>query len=77
MFLHEDRIYYVRQQRWDDINQTPQGNLCVMNKDGSKVQVLIPRVKNYFTVHGDTIYYTDWDDRNRYRAGIDISDISI
>lgn len=77
MFLHEDRIYYVRQQRWDDINQTPQGNLCVMNKDGSKVQVLIPRVKNYFTVHGDTIYYTDWDDRNIYRAGIDISDISV
>ena len=71
MFLHEDRIYYVRQQRWDDINQTPQGNLCVMNKDGSKVQVLIPRVKNYFTVHGDTIYYTDWDDRNIYRAGMD------
>lgn len=71
MFLHEDRIYYVRQQGWDDINQTPQGDLCVMNKDGSKVQVLIPRVKNYFTVHGDTIYYTDWDDRNIYRAGMD------
>ncbi len=69
--LRGDKIYFTRQEGIDEINQTPQGDLCVMNKDGSGLEVVIPKVKNYFKIVGDTIFYTDWDSRAIYRAGID------
>lgn len=71
LWLTDDKIYFVDQIGFDEINQTPQGNLCVMNKDGSNKQVLIENVKNYFIIYDDFIYYTDKATRNTYRSGVD------
>ena len=50
MWLKDDKIYFVEQIGYDQINGTPQGNLSVMNKDGSDKKVLIENVKNYFYI---------------------------
>lgn len=71
LWLTDEKIYFVDQIGFDEINQTPQGNLCVMNKDGSNKQVLIDNVKNYFTIYDNFIYYTDKATRNAYRSGMD------
>ena len=71
LWLTDNKIYFVDQIGFDEINQTPQGNLCVMNKDGSNKQVLIENVKNYFRIYDNYIYYTDKATRTAYRSRID------
>ncbi len=71
LWLTEDNIYFIDQIGYDTINQTPQGNLCVMHKDGSHKQTIISNVKNYFSIHNNNIYYTDQSSRNLYKANID------
>ena len=58
MWLTDDEIYFIDQIGFDDMNQTPQGNLCIIDKDGQNKQTLIDIVKNYFKIQGDYIYYT-------------------
>ena len=69
--LTADKIYFTDQVGYDRINGTPQGNLCIMNKDGSDKQTIIENVKNYFKIHNNTIYYTDLTSRSIYSANID------
>jgi hypothetical protein len=71
LWLTDDKIYFTDQVGYDRINGTPQGNLCVMNKDGSDKQTIIENVKNYFKIHNNTIYYTDLTSRSIYSANID------
>ena len=71
LWLTSDKIYFTDQIGYDRINGTPQGNLCVMNKDSSNKQTIIENVKNYFKIHNNTIYYTDLTSRSIYSANID------
>lgn len=71
MWLKDDKIYFVEQIGYDQINGTPQGNLSVMNKDGSDKKVLIENVKNYFYIVNDNIYYIDQSSRSIYCSKID------
>lgn len=71
LWLQEDKIYFIEQIGYDQINGTPQGNLSVMNKDGSNKKVLIESVKNYFYIVNDTIYYVDQATRSIYSSKID------
>ena len=70
LWLTEDKIYFVKQNGFDEINQTPQGDLCSMDKDGNNITTIIPNVKNYFNILNDKIYYTDWETRDLYVANI-------
>lgn len=71
LWLEEDKMYFVDQIGYDQINGTPQGNLCTMNKDGSNKQIIIQDVKNYFYIVNNYIYYTDQNSRSAYRANLD------
>jgi len=71
LWLTEDKIYFTDQIGFDDINQTPRGNLCTMNKDGTNIQVVIKNVGNYFYIQDQWIYYTDLNNRDLYRAHLD------
>lgn len=71
MWLQDEKIYFVEQIGYDKINGTPQGNLSVMNKDGSDKKILIQNVKNYFYIVNDIIYYIDQTSRSIYSAKID------
>lgn len=71
MWLQDEKIYFVEQIGYDQINGTPQGNLSVMNKDGSDKKVLIENVKNYFYIVNDNIYYIDQSSRSIYCSKID------
>jgi len=74
LLVKDDVIYFVRQEGFDEINQTPQGDLCKMNKDGQNIGTVIENVKNYFYIHNEKIYYIDWASRAIYRANIDGKD---
>lgn len=74
MWLTDDEIYFIDQIGFDDMNQTPQGNLCIIDKNGQNKQTLIENVKNYFKIQGDYIYYTDKDSRSIYKAKTDGSE---
>ena len=77
LWLTEDKIYFVKQNGFDEINQTPQGDLCSMDKDGNNITTIIPNVKNYFNILGNKIYYTDGekyhvvylDDKTNHEVG--------
>ncbi len=71
LWLTEDKIYFTDQIGFDDINQTPRGNLCTMNKDGTNIQILIKNVGNYFSIQDEWIYYTHLSNRDLYRAVLD------
>lgn len=71
LWLTEDKIYFTDQIGFDDINQTPRGNLCTMNKDGSNIQILIKDVGNYFSIQDEWIYYTHLYNRDLYKAALD------
>ena len=71
LWLTDDKIYFTDQIGYDRINGTPQGNLCIMNKDGSDKQTIIENVKNYFKIYNNIIYYTDLNSRSIYSANID------
>lgn len=61
LWLTEDKIYFVKQIGYDEINGNPQGTLCVMDKDGTNIVELVESVKNYFYIQNDKIYYTTQD----------------
>lgn len=71
LWLTEDKIYFIDQIGFDDINQNPQGNLCIMDKNGENKTILIKDVRNYFKIHGDYIYYLDKNTKGIFRANID------
>ena len=74
LWLTDDKIYFTDQIGFDEMNRTPQGNLCSMNKDGSNIQVVIKNIKNNFYILDQSIYYTDLSSRSLYRAKLDGSD---
>lgn len=74
LWVTEDKIYFTDQIGFDDINQTPQGNLCSMDKDGGNIQILVENIKNYFYIQDQWIYYTDLNRRALYRAVLDGKD---
>ena len=51
LILTDEKIYFIKQIGYDDMNQKPQGDLCVMNKDGSGITTLISNVRNYFRIN--------------------------
>ena len=71
LVLTDEKIYFIKQIGYDDMNQKPQGDLCVMNKDGSGVTTLISNVRNYFRIENNKIYYTDNNTKGVFVAGID------
>ena len=74
LWLTEDKIYFVKQSGFDEINQTPQGSICCMDKDGKNILTVIDNVKNYFKIQNDVIYYTDLSSRALYKANINGED---
>lgn len=71
LWLEGNKIYFVDQIGYDQINGTPQGNLCVIDKEGNYKSVLIENVKNAFYIYENYIYYTDQNSRSIYKANID------
>lgn len=71
LVLTDEKIYFIKQIGYDDMNQKPQGDLCVMNKDGSGVTTLISNVRNYFRIENNKIYYTDNNTKGVFVADID------
>lgn len=59
LYLENDKIYFTKQIGFDDMNQNAQGNICVINKDGSEITEIAESVKNDFYIQGDYIYYTN------------------
>lgn len=70
LWLKDNKIYFVNQDGYDDINKNPQGTLCVMNIDGSEVKELAKSVKNYFYIEDEKIYYTT-QNRQMFQMNID------
>ena len=70
LWLTEDKIYFVKQIGFDDINQNPQGTLCVMDKDGNNIVELAQNIKNDFFIQDEKIYYTT-QDRKMYVINLD------
>lgn len=70
LWLTEDKIYFVKQIGFDDINQNPQGTLCVMDKDGNNIVELAQNIKNDFFIQDEKIYYTTLD-RKMYVINLD------
>lgn len=61
LWIEEDKIYFVKQIGFDDLNQNPQGTICVMDKDGNNIVELAQNVKNDFFIQDEKIYYTTQD----------------
>ncbi len=70
LWITDNKIYFVNQIGYDSINQNPQGTLCSMEKDGSNVINIAEKVKNYFFVQNDKIYYTT-QNRKMYQINVD------
>ena len=70
LWIDEDKIYFVKQIGFDDINQNPQGTLCVMDKDGNNIVELAQNIKNDFFIQDEKIYYTT-QDRKMYVINLD------
>ena len=73
LWLTDNKIYFVNQIGYDTINQNPQGTLCSMDKDGTNITNIAEKIKNYFTVNNDKIYYTT-QNRKMYQINIDGTD---
>lgn len=58
LWITDEKIYFVNQVGYDSINQNPQGTLCSMDKDGKNIKNIAEKVKNYFAISNDKIYYT-------------------
>ena len=58
LWITDEKVYFVNQIGYDTINQNPQGTLCSMDKDGKNVKNIAEKIKNYFAIHNDKIYYT-------------------
>ena len=70
LWITDNKIYFVNQIGYDSINQNPQGTLCAMEKDGSNITNIAEKIKNYFFVQNDKIYYTT-QNRKMYQINID------
>ena len=70
LYLTDDKIYFVKQIGYDQINNNPQGTLSSMDKNGENITTIAENVKNYFYIQGDKIYYTT-QDRKMYSIGLD------
>lgn len=70
LWLTEDKIYFVKQIGYDEINGNPQGTLCVMDKNGENIIEIAQNVKNNFYIQEKKIYYTT-QDRKMYVINID------
>lgn len=73
LWLTDNKIYFVNQIGYDTINQNPQGTLCSMDKDGTNITNIAEKIKNYFIVNNDKIYYTT-QNRKMYQINIDGTD---
>ena len=70
LWLTEDKIYFVKQIGYDEINGNPQGTLCTMDKDGENIVEIAQNVKNDFFIQDEKIYYTT-QDRKMYVINVD------
>lgn len=66
LWVTDNEIYFVKQIGFDDMNQNPQGTICVMDKDGNNVTEIAQNIKNYFYIENEKIYYTT-QDRKMYQ----------
>ena len=73
LWITDNKIYFVNQIGYDSINQNPQGTLCSMDKDGTNITNIAEKIKNYFIVNNDKIYYTT-QNRKMYQINIDGTD---
>lgn len=73
LWITDNKIYFVNQIGYDTINQNPQGTLCSMDKDGTNITNIAEKIKNYFIVNNDKIYYTT-QNRKMYQINIDGTD---
>ena len=77
LWITDEKVYFVNQIGYDTINQNPQGTLCSMDKDGKNVKNIAEKIKNYFAINNDKIYYTA-QNRKMHEINIDGSnDIEI
>lgn len=70
LWITENEIYFVKQIGFDDLNQNPQGTICVMDKDGNDIIEIAQNIKNNFFIENDKIYYTT-QDRKMYEINKD------
>ena len=70
LWITDNKIYFVNQIGYDSINQNPQGTLCSMDKDGKNVKNIAEKIKNYFAINNDKIYYTA-QNRKMHEINID------
>lgn len=70
LWITDNKIYFVNQIGYDSINQNPQGTLCSMDKDGTNITNIAEKIKNYFIVNNNKIYYTT-QNRKMYQINID------
>ena len=70
LWITDNKIYFVNQIGYDSINQKPQGTLCSMDKDGTNITNIAEKIKNYFVINNDKIYYTT-QSRKMYQINID------
>ena len=70
IILTDNKIYFVKQIGYDEINQNPQGELYYMDKDGQNATKIADSVKNYFYINNNKIYYTS-QDRKMYQIDLD------
>ena len=70
LWITDNKIYFVNQIGYDSINQNPQGTLYSMDKDGTNITNIAEKIKNYFVINNDKIYYTT-QNRKMYQINID------
>ena len=70
LWITDEKVYFVNQIGYDTINQNPQGTLCSMDKDGKNVKNIAEKIKNYFAINNDKIYYTA-QNRKMHEINID------
>ena len=70
LWITDEKVYFVNQIGYDTINQNPQGTICSMDKDGKNVKNIAEKIKNYFVINNDKIYYTA-QNRKMHEINID------
>lgn len=70
LWITDEKVYFVNQIGYDTINQNPQGTICSMDKDGKNVKNIAEKIKNYFAINNDKIYYTA-QNRKMHEINID------
>lgn len=67
LWIEGEKIYFVIQEGYDEINHNPQGTIAVMDKNGQNIVPIITNIKNNFFIQGDFIYYTS-QSRQLYKS---------